>query len=219
MEKIEVLPLVIKGKIGYDVRVNSEQATVQDYIDAVCHFIEHSGCFRSRSPNLQTCMGCDTCCQERIPVTLVDAVRLSDAELASVLGKDLHVFVEDRVVDITMGLDEAGRCRRLDPDTKLCRNYTNRPLVCRTYICCPTSQRAGQLREEIVNSGEDELVRSWFKTAGKSGALIIHEAVSPQPDIRDYERTPFSGAVDYGKVFLRDICTRLLWSKLTSRTR
>lgn len=213
MDKVEAAPAVINGQLGYDIKINDNDATVQDYIDAIDKFIEESGCYRSRQPELTSCLGCDLCCQERIPVTLVDALKLAEGNLELALKKYLHVYVEDRVVDITMALDEKGRCLLLNQNG-LCSDYSKRSLVCHTFVCCPSTKNAKQLREEIVNSGEDELVRNWFKIRNNNGSLIIHDALDPAPELSDYMVTPFAGCKDYDEVKLRDVCSPQLWKKL-----
>ncbi len=215
LKKVEAVPAMINGQVGYDIRVNDRTASVQDYINAVNSFIRLGKCCRSRNPEAESCYGCDSCCRERIPVTLIDALNLIDGGMEKTIENLFHVFLEGPVVDITMGLDEAGRCLLLDGTKRICRAYPKRPLVCRTFICCPSTQNARMLREEIVNAGEDELVRTWFNIRGKNGFFIIHEAVSPCPDVLDYPPTPFSGAADYRQVKLEDVCSPRLWRKLT----
>lgn len=217
LEKVEAIPVLIKGKAGYDIRVNESSATVMDYIDAIDGFIEKNTCYRSRRPGQQSCFGCDFCCQERVPVTLVDALLLSDGDISDTVQKVFHVYVEGPVVDITLGLDGAGKCRFLEKTQGTCRIYPQRPLVCRTFICCPSTSRAKQLREEIVNTGEDELVRNWFRMSGAKGH-IIHEAIEPAPQISDYPPTSFANAVRYDQVRLRDICSPELWENLRKLT-
>lgn len=218
MKRVEAVPALVDGREGYDIRVNDPEANVQDYIDAVNLFISENKYFRSRMPELHTCFGCDLCCRERIPVTVVDAYLLADTSIEQVMKDLLHVYVEGPVVDITMRLDESGGCLCLDSAKRICRLYRRRPLVCQTFICCPSTVKARRLREQIVNAGEDELVRTWFGIRGKNG-LIIHEAESPDPDIIDYPRTPFFGAKTYSEVKLKEICLPDLWEKLLITTR
>jgi len=215
--RVEAVPILIKGRAGYDILVNDPEATVQDYIDALERFIEENTCYRSRVPDLASCYSCDLCCRERIPVTLVDAVRLSDRGLQETVANLLHVFVDGRVVDITMGLDETGRCIFLDRGKRLCTAYQKRPLVCRTFICCPSTRKARQLREEIVNAGEDELVRAWFGIKGKNRSPIIHEGVAPRPHPADYAKTAFYGVDEYSRVKLKKVCSPGLWNMLVTQ--
>jgi len=216
LKRVEAVPAVFKGKMGYNIKVNDPRATLQDYIDAVEMFISGSGCFRSRKPELETCYGCDLCCQERIPVTMVDVFNLTGPNVEEAFKKFLHVYVDRRVVDITMALDGRGKCIFLDNTKGTCTVYNMRPLVCRTFICCPSTGGAKKLREEIVNTGEDELVRSWFLTGENGITPIIHEGVSPSPDISDYPPTPFARTRDYNKIRIKDVCSPQTWKRLTT---
>jgi Fe-S-cluster containining protein len=213
MKRVEALPVVIRGKNGYEIKVNSFDATVQDYLDAINVFIEKNVLFRSRNSAAGSCYGCDLCCQERIPMTVVDVLKLQGTNLEEVFQKFLHVYVEDRIVDITMALDNSRRCIFLDKGKAICTIYEKRPLVCQTFVCCPASETAQLLREKIVNTGEDELVRLWFSVTDNH-ELIINEAISPNLNIKDYPKTPFFDAEQYKQVKLRDICSLALWSKL-----
>ena len=56
-------------------------------------------------------------------------------------------------------LDEYETCALWDRKAGLCSVYASRPLICRTHICAPLSWRAAEVRAQIVNAGEDELVR------------------------------------------------------------
>jgi len=216
VDKVEAVPVLIKGRRGYDIKVRDSNATVQDYIDALNRFIEITPCSRARAPEKNPCYACNLCCQERIPVTLIDAYNLGGkSNIAEVITGFFHVYVEDRVVDITMGLDDSGCCRFLDPQKGICANYINRPMVCQTFICCPATDEAKQLREEVVNAGEDELVRSWFKSGKQAGRYIISEAVNPRLDPDDYSPTPFSGKTGYAQVRLKDVCAKKLWQKIS----
>lgn len=217
MGKVEAVAAVIKGRTGYDIRVKDPAATVQDYIDALNDFIEKNSCFRTRAPQKESCYACDLCCRERIPVTLMDAYNLSgDKNVPEAIRKFFHVYVEERVVDITLALDESGCCRMLDQTRGTCANYLHRPLVCQTFICCPASAAAKQLREEVVNAGEDELVRSWFKGRKKDAGYLIHEAVNPRLNPSDYPPTPFNTKTSYSQVKLKDVCSKKLWLQIAN---
>lgn len=217
MGKVEAFATVIKGRTGYDIRIKDPGATVQDYIDCLNDFIEKSPCFRTRAPQKESCYACDLCCQERIPVTLIDAYNLNgNMNVTEAIRKFFHVYVEDRVVDITMGLDESGSCRLLDRTGGICSNYLRRPLVCQTFICCPATAAARQLREEVVNAGEDELVRSWFRGRKKDGRYLINEAVNPRLNPADYSPTPFYAKTSYKQVKLKDVCSKKLWLHITN---
>jgi Fe-S-cluster containining protein len=215
MNRVEAVPTEIKGQTGYDIRVLDAGATVQEYIDAINSFIEEKACYRTRKPAQENCYGCDLCCQERAPVTAVDAYGLGE-DLRETLLQKLHVCVEDRVVDIILARNDEDKCRLLNTEKGICTIYGKRPLVCQTFICCPSTKNAKQLREQVVNAGEDELVRQWFAIGQKSvdNNLIIHEAFEPAPDMTDYPQNAFAGAKNYSDVKLRDICSPSLWSRI-----
>jgi hypothetical protein len=136
---VQAVPAMVNGQAGYDLRVNDQAATVQDYLEAVQRLSRSDKCYRSRRPEAASCFGCDLCCRERVPVTLIDVLQLAGGSIGRTIERTienlLHVFVEGRVVDITMGLDETGGCRLLDRTRDICKAYQQRPLVCRTFIC------------------------------------------------------------------------------------
>ncbi|GAB4266672.1 hypothetical protein Tfer_3198 [Thermincola ferriacetica] len=207
-----------KNKQGYDVLILSEDATVADYLAAINLFIEESGIARPRHEKAQagTCMACNVCCQERIPLTSIDVVKLSSViPLEELFAKYIYIYVHGRAVDITLQLGPDGICRLNSPDSRLCCQYQVRPLVCQTYICCPSSRRAARLREVVVNTGEDQLVRDWLKMV-RQGIIEpkIDEAIDLDLHEDDWLPTPFEGKRSYDEVFLKDLCTPQLWEKL-----
>jgi hypothetical protein len=73
---------------------------------------------------------------------------------------------------------------------------------------------AKQLREEVVNAGEDELVRSWFKSGKQAGTYLINEAVRPRLNPGDYSATPFYSKTSYSQVRLQEVCSKKLWLQI-----
>jgi Fe-S-cluster containining protein len=219
--KVKILPENINGRKGYDIRILSNTATVQDYLDAINKAIENNCFYRSRAVSITDCAGCDLCCAERAPLTWVDLCRLreysgdSSATVQALLDRFGYVVVDGPVVDIMLKRGQDNRCILLDRKTKLCAAYMFRPLVCQTFICCALSRRAELLREAVVNKGEDELVRQWLWEARASKRNpLIHEGYRAKPDLRDWPSTPFAGRVGYQEVFLKDICPEKLWREL-----
>lgn len=231
--KVIVFTRKFRGVPGYDLIVRDEDATVQDYLNALHAAIARLPLARTRRRGAQGrqgnfapgCFGCDRCCAERAPLTLIDCLRLREAGgrvAGGGTGKEdpedrlpsweeffdryTTVTVRGPVVDIVLKRAEDGRCIFLDRQTKLCRVYRARPFVCRTFICSPAARRALALREAVVNKGEDELVRLWF-TAG----MVIHQADSPRPDPRDWPPTPFAGKTRYSEVRLKDVLPGKVW--------
>lgn len=197
---------------GYDVVVNKKTATVQDYLNAVNHAFQHMDLARERSLK-QDCRGCDLCCAERIPLTIIDCLSLCKAaktlSLSGFLQRFATVSVTGPVVDITLRLLNDGYCVFLDRKTRMCRVYPVRPFVCQSFRCCPATKRAVALREAIVNKGEDELVRRWLKTR-----RVIHCADKPSVNVRDWPKTPFSGKRRYDMVPLLTVVPKGLWGEL-----
>lgn len=231
MNKVVAVPVVFDGRPGYDIMVVDPTASVQDYLDALNGLIEQGLLWRSRNETIMECLGCDRCCQERIPLTVVDLAVWEEAGRAGYFPSDLlpgaklnlgellqnwcTVRVDGPVVDIMVRRDDLGRCHFLDPESRRCRIYAYRPLVCQTYICCPVSSRAERLREVIVNCGEDELVRQWLTWSKKQNLpLIIHEGEQPAVDPADWPATVFAGKRLYQEVNLRDLCPASLWAQL-----
>jgi len=208
----------MENQKGYDLYITSESATVQDYLDAVNELIVYSQISRSRNQNSK-CEGCPRCCAERIPLTSIDVELmmkgLGFSSFAGFINKYCHVVVDGPVVDIILAQNIKGECVFLKPDGR-CSQYRLRSLVCQTFICSPSTPRAVKLRETVVNKGEDELVRRWFREGrNKKGELIIHEAWEPDLDINDWQVNAFTGKKEYRDVLLREVCTQELWHILT----
>ncbi len=104
------------------------------------------------------------------------------------------------VIDICLRRLEAGNCVFLDLDKQRCRAHALRPLVCQSYVCLPSSRRAEALRRQIVNEGENELIR------------ILGEQVAK--DWQDYRSKGFAGKERFADVVLRDVVNEGLWQRL-----
>ncbi|MGI6648573.1 MAG: YkgJ family cysteine cluster protein [Bacillota bacterium] len=225
---VQILDFVVRKRLGFDVRINSDQATVEDYRRALNEWIDHKKWDRLRNPSVINCAGCNCCCQERIPLTIIDIINLKQANEPGVEADNTivggvqkwgYVWAKGPVVDITLRRMISGTCTFLDPSTSLCRIYAHRPFVCQTYICCPSSQRAQSLREAIVNIGEDELVRLWLQELIQSEVDIqnsppVNQGKEVCLSLKDWSATPFTGAESWSKVKLRDLCTDHLWEAL-----
>lgn len=219
-DRVRVDVVRMNGANGYDLFVADPEATVGDYLSALNRAIEELPLDRGRARR-RACKGCDRCCAERLPLTVIDAQVLRRATGAPTLSAFLalygHVLVEGRAVDITLARREDGRCCFLDPATRTCRLYAARPLVCQTFICCPQTKRARRLREALVNKGEDELVRQWLEEAAAAGREpVIHEGYNPRVRAADWPPTPFAGRRGYDEIPLRDVCPPGVWRELTA---
>lgn len=207
-----------QGK-GYDLEIINEEASLQDYLEALNEHILKGNLTRTRQ-NIDMCEGCDGCCSERIPLTNIDVQMLQQGlkaqgeirTLAEVVRRYTYVQVEGSVVDITLARNEEGTCVFLNPETKRCGIYPFRPLVCQTFICCPTSPRARALRETVVNKGEDQLVK-WCLT-NVAWDKLFNEIWEPDISLEDWDDTPFKDKLTYALVPIKDVCTPKLWKKL-----
>jgi len=205
--------------IGYDIQIINEQASLQDYLEALNKHILEAELTRTRQ-KVNHCEGCDSCCSERIPLTIIDVYMLQQGlmvqgetrTLAEIIRRYAYVQAEGRAVDITLARNENGKCVFLNPDTKKCRIYPFRPLVCQTFICCPVSLRARRLREAVVNQGEDQLVK-WCLTYIPWNNLF-NEVWEPKISLADWEDTPFKDRITYDSVLIKDVCDPELWQQL-----
>lgn len=204
-ERVRVFPFRKGGANGYDLSVTSPDATVEDYLVAVDSALRRLPLTLSRNASMR-CQGCAACCEERVPLTSIDLLQLTrrSGPNDDLFTQVADVVVKGRTVDIVLKRNEQGRCLFLDAAKGLCRVYRSRPLVCRTFVCCPVSARARELRGAVTNAGEDELVRLWL------------EKQPPPPGIirADWYPGVFTGRLSYKEVRLRDLVQPSLWRRL-----
>ncbi len=217
---VQVLAKMFGKRMGYDVVVRDGGASVQDYLDALNGAIEELPLSRGRRKTA-ACRGCDLCCAERAPLTWVDVLNLEKhlktgrLSLQQLLDRVGNILVDGPVVDITLRRNEDGSCIFLDRESRLCSVYPARPLVCQTFICCPASRRAARMRDLVVNSGEDELVRRWLLHSGKKGEEpAFHEGYRPRVRIEDWRPNAFTGKKHYRRVLLKELCPPDLWRQV-----
>lgn len=220
MGKVEIVSL-LKGSGGQreiDVIIHDSEASVADYFQALDNYILTGDYIRTRSTK-SCCEGCDICCKERIPLTSVDVLVLKEKIAANMTMKEFlkrytYVSIEGKSVDISLARDSQGICLFLDQEAGRCRHYEARPLVCRTYICTSFSKNASELRDIIVNGGEDELVRLWLATDDDAVNTVVHEAFEPDVDPKDWLTSVWTGKEAYAKIKLKDIIDLELWQRL-----
>jgi Fe-S-cluster containining protein len=203
---------------GYDLEVLNPAATVQDYLDSLNSF---------QDKFIAPCRGCDNCCWERIPLTYLDVVNyINDPNIRDLLSHGIppltafihrfcFVFGQGQVVDIFLRQQDNSACVFLNIDRQICSCHASRSLVCQTFVCLPHSQRGEELRNIIVNTGEDELVRQYLLEAEALGEPIkFNESQNASPRLADYPPTVFSGKTSYREVRIKDIVPESLWNKL-----
>lgn len=140
---------------------------------------------------------------------------MSGEEVLKVVRRYGWVAVWGRVVDITLRQHSDGTCVLLDSEEGLCRYYAERPLVCRTYFCCPITTRARLLREFIVNQGQDELVRLLLQQAGRDN-FPVNEANNFDLRPADWPQNAFTNRRDYREIPLKEVLPARLWRRLLS---
>lgn len=218
--KVQLLPYEYKGKKGVDIEIISENATVADYYEALDEYILNGEIMRFRSET-DHCEGCDICCGERMPLTSIDVFQIkkelaSELTLGDFFNKYTYVTVAGRVIDILLRRDLEDKCIFLDKKKKKCTRYAIRPLVCRMYICTLLSDRAERLRQELINSGEDELVRQWVECL-QNGEVSINEAEDIDIRPEDWLENAWTDKHSYNEILLRDILSTELMKTLSKK--
>lgn len=221
-QKVQITVVKFGRENGYDVKINDEYASVQDYLNALNKAIETLPLTRARSGR-KDCAGCDLCCAERAPLTWIDVINLKrhfnikerHFDIQALLKKIGYTVIDGPVVDIMLRRGKDNKCIFLHKEKKLCNIYQFRPLVCQAFICAPSTRRAIWLWELVVNKGEDELVRRWLLEAQRTGRNLIYDkGYNPGPCLSDWEPTPFSNKYSYREVLLKDLCSQKLWKLL-----
>ena len=181
---------------AYDVRLLDEEATVADYIRLLYAFLDEK---------VAPCLGCDLCCSQRIPLTLPDIYTYAGKEkdsIAAFLEEKAEIRRDGRAVDIKLAQREDGSCVFLDREGHRCADHPHRSLVCHTYICLPQTARARDLREELINGGEDALAAALFDL----GILTEGE--------KDYPADPRWQGKTFDEIRLRDVLSPSVYTAL-----
>lgn len=146
----------VENGFAYDVWLLDENATVGDYIRLLDEFLDE---------RVAPCLGCDLCCSQRIPLTLPDIYTYAGRErnsIAAFLKEKAEVRYNGRAVDIKLAQRNDDSCIFLDRENQKCADHIHRSLTCHTYICLPQTSRAREMREELINKGEDALVAALY---------------------------------------------------------
>ena len=214
------------GLLCVGVQVLSADASVGDYLDAFEQF---------QAVNIAPCDGCTSCCWERAPLTAPDALGIitaaeadgdsdSNGSGAAAVGSPAQAallrFIRDRAwvdaeaADVCLRRLPAGSCIYLDTDSARCTAYAIRPLVCRTYVCLPSDPAAEALRRQIVNEGENELLRLLGEAAYAFPDLLPCLPPSVAANWRGFRARGFTGKKNFADVFIREVVRQGLWEKL-----
>jgi Fe-S-cluster containining protein len=121
---------------------------------------------------------------------------------------------EVELADISLKRLPEGNCIFLDPDKGCCKAHPLRPLVCQTYVCLPSSPLAEALRRQIVNEGENELVRLLGEAASALPGVWPRLSSSAAADWKTYRARGFAGKKTFAEVLIRDVIYEGLWEKI-----
>ena len=149
--------IAVDDGFAYDVHMISEDATIGDYIRLLDEFLDEK---------VAPCLGCDLCCSQRIPLTLPDIYTYAGKEkesIAAFMKENAEIRFNGKAVDIKLAQRNDDSCIFLDRENHKCSNHIHRSLTCHTYICLPQTERARNLRDELINQGEDALTAALFE--------------------------------------------------------
>lgn len=196
-----------------DVTVAEETATLADLLAALDEFA---------AAHIADCRGCDGCCHERAPLIAADIPALN--ALLSPCPFPAHAVCaafaqlsidQNGATDITLQRDADSACCFLDREQKCCRAHAARPFVCRSHFCLPRSSRLEQLRQQIINQGEDELTRLLLAEEAQNTPPLTPLPLASCVNPADYAANGQSGRASYGDIRIRDSVDAALWQELT----
>ena len=183
--------------LAMDLRITHPDATLADLLSAEDTFA---------AAHLADCKGCDGCCQERAPLIAADIPALCSLLSAppfpvhAVCEAFAEIYVEDGICDIAFRRDA----------------WQERAFVCRSHFCLPRSAVFSQLREEIVNMGENELTRLLLAEEANGALPLTPVSLKELVDPTDYPENPMSGKTSYDQIRLADVLSPALWAELTA---
>ena len=199
--KVEVKLIQEEEGFAYDVQIKDAAATLWDYIESLDAFLE---------AKVAPCLGCDNCCYQRIPLTLPDIYNYAGRN-PEAIGKFLREkCVVERcgpMVDIRLAQGKDGICVFLDGENQRCLDHSHRSLVCHTYICLPQTARARELREYLINQGEDALAAELLSLGLLQSSLS--EGLSYTVPAAWCRKT-------YDEIILKEVLSPELWAALTA---
>lgn len=207
MNKLQITKNIIQGLPGYEIKIIDRQANLQDLLDELNQFIEQGNLERLWPQGQHSCLGCDLCCHEPLPLTSIDVIQICQARGIDLIEAYKYLWVEaqDNMVDITLRRSRGGRCIFLQSDST-CSIYDNRPFLCQTYICCQTTPQIEELRSQVVNMGMDELIRisiQRFSSVGKN--LPLNRSHNAKMNIKDWGKNEFTGKNNYAGILIKNV--------------
>lgn len=198
---ITVSLVKVEDGLAYDVKIEYEKATLWQYIETLDRFLDE---------RVAPCLGCDNCCYQRIPLTLPDIYHYAGQEKAGIsafLNKSAVMEKDGPALDVKLRQGEEGICIFLDGDEQRCTDYPHRSLVCHTYICLPQTSRAREMREHLINEGEDALIGVLFQLGLCEGYEDLAAAYPIKPQWQGKH---------YDEILLKDVLPAELWETMTA---
>lgn len=217
MSKVKIIPITVPDDFGLEslgcsLEIYDDKANLADLLEAIDLFA---------SQYIADCKGCDGCCKERAPLIAADIPALASLLPSSpypahaVCTAFAELNVDKRgAVDICFSRDINNACVLLNKKEKCCTNHPARAFVCRSHFCLPRSEVFDQLREEVVNIGENELTR----------LLLAEEALGAPPFCKtntlgllspeDYPPNPQSGKASYADIIIKETVSDKLWKQI-----
>ncbi len=216
MKKLQITKKIIQELPGYEIKILEKKASIQDLLDELNLFIEEGKLERLWPEGQKSCLGCDLCCHEPLPVTSIDVRKICQAREIDLIDayKYLWVEAEDNVIDITLRRTRGGSCIFLQSDST-CSIYENRPFLCQTYICCKTTPQMEEFRSQVVNMGMDELIRASiqaFSCAGKT--LPLNRSHNARVNIKDWDKNKFTSKKNYSNILIKEVLSSDLFKHM-----
>lgn len=198
--------------LGMDMRVTDDSVDLAEWLTELEAFA---------AAHLADCRGCDACCQERAPLIAADIAALSallphtDFPAHSVCAAFGVLSVDENgVADIILKRDSGNACIFLDSEQRCCKQHGARPFVCRSHYCLPRSQQIEQLRETVVNDGENELLRLLLLEEERGAPPLECGPLADRLDIADLANNAQQGCAAYGDIRLREALGPALWRQI-----
>ncbi len=215
---ITVSLCLVNGKPGYDLTIHDELATVQDYIAAMENAIEILPLFLHRK-KANKCAGCAECCKDAILLNWVDVMMIREQLSINQVAK-IRIRENDFAIGIILSEEKEMFCSFLDRTNNLCTIYPVRPLVCRVYVCAPSTKTAFDIRNHIIHKGQEDLIRRWVSQVQEWGEFLF-EKFDREKGVnvyhgfsKDWPPNAFSGKSNYNEVLLKDLLPAELWEKV-----
>lgn len=172
MKKIEVYNEVENGKLAIGVKINDDQATVQDLLDVWQPLCDDSSIHKSYAAGYHDiCKGCQVnCCNTAYVIPDIVSFKKMPAQLGLDYESFIRLYFHKEKLDIGLLRMQPNPCIFLKDN--ICSIYQARSLICRFYICSP-----------IVGSTEELIYKiSWTGVAATQVFAEQKGLIKPSPN-------------------------------------